>query len=236
MHTFNSLSALLLFSSPLLASAAVITGAAAKQLVKPKASDPFTLIAIHSTSPIHLQPVNAQRNHFFIGNTTVTSCPDLEDIECPPPGNVTVLQTSARGYCNLVRTTERPAYSVQHMTMLTSARTQDVVVPGGQAVYVEATGALAYTVAHSNVFPRGAKRRSFALDRLNSEQNSFTYSVTGKSSGWLACPVVNETYQVFANVVLEDKHVPQKNASACIGFDALTTNYTLPGPAAWQYD
>ena len=115
-------------------------------------------------------------------------------------------------------------------------RAQDVAVPGGQAVYVEATGALAYTVANSSVFPAGAKRRSFALDRVNSTHNSFTYSGTGKSSGWLACPVVNETYQVFANVVLEDEDVPQKNASACIGLDAFTTNYTMPEPAAWQYD
>lgn len=101
---------------------------------------------------------------------------------------------------------------------------------------MESTGALAYTNASSKIFPEGAHNRSFALDRVNSKQGAFTYSGTGKASGWLACPVVEKVYQVFANVALEDENVPQKNASACIAVDALTTNYTMPGPAAWQYD
>lgn len=113
---------------------------------------------------------------------------------------------------------------------------QDVLVPGGQRVYVAASGALAYTVAHSNIIPKGAHQRSFALDKVSSVFNSFTYSGTGKASGWLACPVDAKVYQVFANIELEDSNVPQKNVSACIALDALTTNYTLPGAAAWQYN
>ena len=117
----------------------------------------------------------------------------------------------------------------------TRPRAQDVEVPGGQHVYVAASGALAYTVPHSNIIPKGAHSRSFALDRTSGTSSSFTYSGTGKASGWLACPVSVAVYQVFANVELEDQNVPQKNVSACIALDALTTNYTLPGAAAWQY-
>ena len=124
--------------------------------------------------------------------------------------------------------------SIPVQTQLTP-RPQDVEVPGGQYVYVAASGALAYTVAHSNIIPKGAHSRSFALDRTSPTSSSFTYSGTGKASGWLACPVSGLVYQIFANVELEDQNVPMKNVSACIALDALTTNYTLPGPAAWQY-
>ncbi|KAL8792121.1 MAG: hypothetical protein Q9195_005296 [Heterodermia aff. obscurata] len=185
------------------------------------------MVAVHSTSPIHLKPVNAQRNHFYIGNATQTFCPQQPDVICPIPGNTTVLQTTARGYCNML--------SQQSLKADTKLRAQDVEVPGGQHVYVAASGALAYTVPHSNIVPKGAHSRSFALDRTSGTNSSFTYSGTGKASGWLACPVAAEVYQVFADVELEDQNVPLKNASACIALDALTTNYTLPGAAAWQY-
>ncbi|CAF9934088.1 MAG: hypothetical protein HETSPECPRED_009102 [Heterodermia speciosa] len=205
----------LTFFSSLILLFSVLTSAnpvPLKQLVKPKPSGPFTMVAVHSTSPIHLKPVNAQRNHFYIGNATQTFCPQQPDVTCPIPGNTTVLQTTSRGYCNL-----------------------DVEVPGGQHVYVAANGALAYTVPNSNIVPKGAHSRSFALDRTSGTRSSFTYSGTGKASGWLACPVAAAVYQIFANVELEDQNVPQKNVSACIALDALTTNYTLPGAAAWQY-
>ena len=112
-------------------------------------------------------------------------------------------------------------------------------------MYVAASGALAYTIAHSNVIPKGAHRKSFALDKVSNGNHaspvfhSFTYSGTGKASGWLACPVdapPSNVLQAFANVELEESNLPRKNISECIALDFLTTNYTLPGPAAWQYN
>ena len=111
---------------------------------------------------------------------------------------------------------------------------QDVEVPAGQSVYVNNDGALKYTVAHSNVIPQGAKVKSFALFR-GPQYNFFTFSGVGKASGFLACPVNETVYQVFANLPsLADENVPEKNVSACIGFDAWASNYN--GYSAWQYE
>ena len=147
---------------------------------------------------------------------------------------------ATRQYCRRLRE-DTVTWYVLHSpqpsqrSLRVNAQLQDVAVPGGQHVYVAASGALTYTAPNSNIIPKGAHARSFALDRTSGTNSSFTYSGTGKASGWLACPVDVRVYQIFANVELEDQNVPQKNISACIALDALTTNYTLPGAAAWQY-
>lgn len=43
-------------------------------------SPPFHLLAIHSTSPVHLQPINARLGGFSIGETPDTDCPQAP---CP---------------------------------------------------------------------------------------------------------------------------------------------------------
>jgi len=112
---------------------------------------------------------------------------------------------------------------------------QDVEVPAGQAVYVNATdGALQYTVAHSNVFNENTTVKSFALFK-GPTYSFFTFSGVGKASGFLACPVNETVYQVYADLPsLSDENVPNNNVSSCIGFDALATAFT--GVSAWQYD
>lgn len=44
-----------------------------------------------STAPIHLQPINAADNAFYIGRETVTYCP-LEQYGACPAGNVTAIE------------------------------------------------------------------------------------------------------------------------------------------------
>lgn len=112
---------------------------------------------------------------------------------------------------------------------------QDVEVPAGQAVYVNSTdGALQYTVAHSNVIPRKASVKSFALFK-GQTYSFFTFSGVGKASGFLACPINETVYKVYADLPnLRDDNVPNKNVSSCIGFDALATAFA--GASAWQYD
>ena len=108
-------------------------------------------------------------------------------------------------------------------------------VPGGQQVYVDINGALRYTVAHSNVIPEGGLNQTFSLFR--GKPTYFTFSGVGKASGFLACPLpFNSTvWQVYADLPsLTDENIVSQNISACLGFDALVTNYR--GFAAWQYE
>lgn len=53
----------------------------------------------------------------------------------------------------------------------------------------------------------------------------------------MACPVTTEQtggmWQVFAN--LPNATVPSGKVADCLGFDALTEDYTGTGPAAWEY-
>ncbi len=112
---------------------------------------------------------------------------------------------------------------------------QDVEVPAGQAIYVNSTdGALQYTIAHSNVIPVNASVKSFALFK-GPTYSFFTFSGVGKASGFLACPVNETVYKVYADLSsLSDENVPNNNVSSCIGFDALATAFD--GHSAWQYD
>ncbi|KAL8827869.1 MAG: hypothetical protein Q9191_002931 [Dirinaria sp. TL-2023a] len=180
-----------------------------KALIKPSASTPFTLSA-NNSDVFFDAPLNAQNSSFYIGNVTESSCPST--VKLCPPGNVTALRTSARGEAQM-----------------------DVQVPAGQQVYVDVNGALRYTVAHSNVIPPGGLNQTFSLFR--GKPTYFTFSGVGKASGFLACPVPSNStvWQVYADLPsLTDENIVSQNISACLGFDALATNYK--GFAAWQYE
>ena len=66
------------------------------------ASGPFTLIAAHSGSPIHLQTINANNGSFWIGKPPLTYCPvpPVPPADCPP-GTETALNVED-GACGLV--------------------------------------------------------------------------------------------------------------------------------------
>ena len=51
---------------------------------------PFTIIAAHSASPIHLQAVNAVNQSFFIGVEPSSYCPDPPIEDCPAGTSTTV--------------------------------------------------------------------------------------------------------------------------------------------------
>lgn len=93
-------------------------------------------------------------------------------------------------------------------------------------MYVQTNGALGYTQAHSAATPAGSVLSPFTFV----QGTSFgTLGFTGLgANGFVACPT-NGTfpYQIFANVA-------SGNFDNCIGFDALTSNFT-GGSSAWQY-
>jgi len=96
---------------------------------------PFSLIAARSTSPIHLQSINANDLGFWIGKSTQSFCPS--DVSDCPPG-------------------EDTAFVGGDVTL-----SLDVEVPGGQQVYVASSGALMFTAPHSAAIPEGATLTGF---------------------------------------------------------------------------
>jgi hypothetical protein len=66
----------------LLSATILATCAFAAPALKTRQSGGFYLIAIHSTSPIQGQAINAVGSNFYIGLPATTSCPELPEY-CP---------------------------------------------------------------------------------------------------------------------------------------------------------
>ncbi|MCJ1426358.1 hypothetical protein MMC29_004261 [Sticta canariensis] len=203
-------------SSAALLLASISSLASASPVKSRQATDSsfFTITAARSGSPIHQQSVHASGRAFWIGKPTETYCPPQVDAEAAcPPGTETVLALGE------------------------SAASLDVAVPGGQQIYVEPTGALGFTQAHSVNYPPGSTFEGFTLTP-GSPFGSLGFSGLG-ATGFLACPADGSgagPYKVFADVEgLKDGNTPGGSVQACIGFDALAVEYTGSGSAAWQY-
>jgi hypothetical protein len=54
-----------------------------------------------------------------------------------------------------------------------------------------------------------------------------------KGHGFMACPLDNGMWQVFAAV--DDAEVPSGNMADCLGFSAMAMAYNGEEPAAWEY-
>ena len=130
-------------------------------------------------------------------------------------------------YCPEVDAGSCPAGNVTEFAINDEAGSlsMGVVVPGGQQAYIDGcSGAISYTQAHSAAIPDGAIVEGWTLSQ-GDQFGSLSWT-----NGLYACPVENATdvYQVFAAV--EDIEF----SDACLGFDALATNFTEAG--AWQYN
>ncbi|GAM39923.1 IgE-binding protein [Talaromyces pinophilus] len=165
---------------------------------------PFGVLALRSGSPIHLQSVNAAGQRFWIGVPTATYCPS--EVDPCPPGTETVW-ANPNGL--------------------------DVEVPGGQQVYVDPSGALAFTQAHSANIPAGAALGPFTFTP-GTQFGAYSTSAFG-ATGFMACPddAANPSkWQVFA--AFPTATVPTGNVGDCLGFDAAAPAFTGDIPA-WQY-
>lgn len=95
-------------------------------------------------------------------------------------------------------------------------------------LYVDASGALGFTEAHSGQVPQGAVVGGF----IAYENGEFLLSGT---PGWLACPAAasqqasGQEYQIFAQMA------GVSFPSSCFGIEILTVDYQTQGPAAWEY-
>lgn len=96
-----------------------------------------------------------------------------------------------------------------------------VIVPGGQQVYVAPDGSLSYTAAHSAYKPEGS-----VVDGWTKTEGE-VFGRLDFTGGLVACPREGKPYQVYG--ILPGASL----SSDCLGFSALTVNYTTAG--AWQY-
>lgn len=104
------------------------------------------------------------------------------------------------------------------------------MVPGGQQVYIDPTGALSFTQAHSANIPQGSSLGPF---HYAADEPWAHYSFAGwGASGFMACPADDNRWQVFA--AIQNATVPQGNVDECLGFSAVALDYTGEVPA-WQY-
>ncbi|EED19212.1 IgE-binding protein [Talaromyces stipitatus ATCC 10500] len=171
------------------------------QEAKPDAAGPFSLMALRSASPLHFQPINAAGQKFWVGGSTSSYCPS--NIDPCPPGTQTVF-ANTNGL--------------------------DVEVPGGQAVYVDPSGALSFTQAHSAYIPEGSVQGPFTYTP-GQPFGTYTTGAFG-STGFMACPdnaAAPTKWQVFA--AIQNATVPTGNVGDCLGFDAAAIEYSGEIPA-----
>ncbi|KAL8990976.1 MAG: hypothetical protein Q9177_000496 [Variospora cf. flavescens] len=206
----------------------------------------FVIIAARSASPVQLQPVNANGNAFWVGKETTSYCPLTDQTRCPQ-GKSTIFAAGGGG-ASMVCVTLIPLESSRfhisdhYSTFLVNAFEQNVVVPGGQQVYVASNGALRFTTAHSAYIPAGSAVQGFnaTIGEVNGPLGRFNFSGLG-ATGFLACPANANgagPYQVFANVKgLKNTDVPGENQDKCLGFSALTAPVDREDLSAfvWQY-
>ncbi|OKO98732.1 hypothetical protein PENSUB_8983 [Penicillium subrubescens] len=166
------------------------------------ANPPFGVMAVRSASPIHYAQLNAAGQKFWLGGQTSSYCP--EQVQNCPPGNQTILAPGGNSL--------------------------DVEVPGGQQVYVDPTGALSFTQAHSASIPAGSSVGNLAY-QPGTPWNHYTFNGWG-ATGLMACPTADNRWQVFA--ALSNATVPSGNVADCLGFSAIALPYKGDVPA-WQY-
>ena len=190
---------------------------------------PFGVTAAHSGSDIHFLPLTASGGHFWLGGKSQTYCPSSVGASC---------------------------YK-QNDTIIYGGNALDVIVPGGQQIYVDATGALSFTVPHSAYMPPGSSIGPFKYSP-GQPLGTWTYSGQG-ASGFMACPVPQAPssssaspsatatpmsaarrssqapqWQVYA--ALQNATVPSGKVSDCLGFDALAVSLnTTSDHLAWEY-
>ncbi|KAK2786211.1 hypothetical protein FQN52_007960 [Onygenales sp. PD_12] len=130
---------------------------------------PFTVLSARSASPVHLYPMQASNQHFFLGGRPNTYCP-LQLPERCPRTNSTVIE----GLAEL-----------------------SVVVAGGQHLYVEPSGALGFARPDYPEKPAGSVETGFTYTP-GTEHGKFGFHGLG-ADGFMACPGhENGLYQVFA--------------------------------------
>ncbi|KAL4866087.1 hypothetical protein BDV12DRAFT_139428 [Aspergillus spectabilis] len=191
----------------LISSLLPLLAAAAPASSTPNHPPAFTVTSSRSASPIHLLPLNAAGQSFYLGGSPTTYCPLPSG--CPTGNNSTVFAGNGGSL--------------------------SVTVPGGQQIYVSPAGALKFTQAHSANIPPGSSRGPFEyIPPTGGSASGFGhYEYQGwGASGFMACPTEDSKWQVFA--ALQNATVPGGDVSKCLGFSAVAVPRNETG-GVWQY-
>ncbi|KAJ9625807.1 hypothetical protein H2203_004570 [Taxawa tesnikishii (nom. ined.)] len=184
-------------------SSASATSSAATSATASSTSTPgaFGGVAIRSGSAIQYSSVNANGTYFWLNRGTASYCPSTV------PDCVTVNQTSFVG---------------GNDTLFL-----DVSVPGGQQVYVDSKGRLAFTVPHSGNTGVGSSVTGFSIvdDGLHLRFNG---------NDFYACPLgeaYGNAYQVYA----AGSNATSNFGDACEGFEFRIAEAGPGYQNAYQY-
>lgn len=169
-------------------------------------AQPFTLTASNPTIAVDGWPITANGLHLWIGGTTASFCPDQVGSACPP-GNITALFAGSN-----------------------SGAAMDVMVPGGQAVYLDPYWNVGYTIAHSGQIPPGSLTTGFSA-----YQNGGFVNLN--SWGWVACPPTasggggnNGAWNLVAK---NETNAP--NLGGCYGVNLKVNTLPRNTYGAWEY-
>lgn len=170
----------------------------------PAVTTPFTLAVSNPSLPaLHNQPVSAAGLRWTLAGPTSSYCPDVVGAACPP-GNATAVVASA------------------------GRAAMDVMVPGGQAVYLTPDDwSVGYTQAHSAYMPGGSLVEGFGAYAGGGFVN-----LNGDGWGWVACPPVTAGGGRWRLVGRN-----ATSAAALAGCDAVNLRVVPFGGSvgAWQY-
>ncbi|KAK6523998.1 hypothetical protein TWF694_005666 [Orbilia ellipsospora] len=198
-------------ASALLSLLAVASAAPTGDIEARSSPQAYSFLALRSASPIHFQSWNANSGNIWLGKPTAKYCP-VAPAQCPK-GTGT-------------------SFYVDNQYWTASMNT---VVPGGQQLYIDPHGALAYTQAHSASIPSGSLTTGFQV-----KQSGGLWYFSHCEGGFLACPLKKGTtgpWKIFIDGkrVLKDSDVPTKCKKDCLGFDAAGSRGDAGPLAVWQF-
>ena len=183
---------------------------------------PFTLMALHSGSPIHLSTVNASNGALWIGRNTSTYC--------PPSSSSADLSPAMAAAAGVNTSTNCSALTANTTVLAGGGNGLYVRVPGGQTLYSTSNGTLGYTRPHSVARPEGVLVAWGNFLALAEGRSYGCWSWGGSATGGLlACPSGEEDGAYRIAAVVNGTAGP----AGCIGFQAAATPWT--GAPAWEY-
>lgn len=172
----------------------------------PPATGPFQLTVSNPNLPaIHGKAITAGGLHLGIGGTTSSYCPDVVGSACPPGTITSLVAGDGRASMN-------------------------VMVPGGQQVYLRPDWNLGYTQAHSAYIPPGSLTTGFGA-----YQGGGFVNLNGNGWPWVACPpTASGGGGGLWNLVAKNSS-NAASLSTCTPINLKINPLPQTGPSAWQY-
>lgn len=165
---------------------------------------PFSGVVIHSGSPIHYASIHANDEQFWLFKETKTYCPPSAGAACPGGRTPLTAFSKAAG---------------------TSTLSLDVKVPGGQQCYVDNTGALKFTIAHSANTGEGSLTEGFSISDNH---------VRFENQDWWACPTDGPN-GTFYGIFAQSRPDAPNSGADCTSFVFRAEEVGAEYESQWEY-